>query len=176
MIITTSSRDVAAREVPFVYGRRMDSPVLVSACLAGARCRYDGRAATDPVVRDAVDAGRAVPVCPEMLGGLATPRRPAETTGDGAAVLDGTARVVDDTGTDMTDAYRAGAYRALAVARAVGATRAVLHERSPSCGATRRYDGSFGGRLVAGTGVTAALFARHGITVEPSERRAGAGS
>lgn len=151
----------------------MDSPVLVSACLAGARCRYDGRAATDPAVRDAVDAGHAVPVCPELLGGLTTPRRPAETTGDGTAVLDGTARVVDDAGTDVTAEYLAGARRALAVARTVGATRAVLHERSPSCGATRRYDGSFGGRLVPGAGVTAALLSRHGIAVEPAERHAG---
>jgi len=143
------------------------APLLVSACLAGMHCRYDGRAATDPAVRAEVDAGRAVPVCPELLGGLTSPRRPAESTGDGTEVLDGTARVRDTDGVDVTEQYVSGARRALAIAQAVGATRAVLHDRSPSCGSRHRYDGSFAGRLVPGTGVTAALLARHGITVTP---------
>lgn len=143
--------------------------VLVSACLRGVPCRYDGRAKPSPAL-DALLAGRTVvPFCPEQAGGLATPRRPAELTGgDGHAVLDGTARVVDDTGTDVTDAYVAGARRALDAARAAGCATAVLMPRSPSCGRGQVYDGSFGGGLVPGDGVTAALLERHGITVTPA--------
>lgn len=143
--------------------------VLVSACLRGVPCRYDGRAKPSPAL-DALLAGRTVvPFCPEQAGGLATPRRPAELTGgDGHAVLDGTARVVDDTGTDVTGAYVAGARRALDAARAAGCATAVLMPRSPSCGRGQVYDGSFGGGLVPGDGVTAALLERHGITVTPA--------
>ena len=141
---------------------------MVSGCLAGMPCRYDGVAKTDSGVVAEVEAGRAVPVCPELLGGLSTPRRPAEIVGgDADDVLDRRARVMDDTGEDVTTAYLAGAHRALAVARAVGARRAVLKDRSPSCGGTARYDGTFTGRLVDGLGVTAALFRRAGITVSP---------
>lgn len=143
--------------------------VLVSACLRGVPCRYDGRAKPSPAL-DALLTGRTVvPFCPEQAGGLATPRRPAELTGgDGHAVLDGTARVVDDTGTDVTGAYVAGARRALDAARAAGCATAVLMPRSPSCGRGQVYDGSFGGGLVPGDGVTAALLERHGITVTPA--------
>jgi uncharacterized protein YbbK (DUF523 family) len=141
-------------------------PQLVSACLAGIRCRHDGRAKTDPAVVAEVDAGRAVPACPELLAGLTTPRRPAEIVGgDGDDVLDGRARVVDDTGADVTDQYVAGARRVLAIATAIGADRAVLQDRSPSCGSQRRYDGSFSGTLIDGLGVTAALLRRNGLTV-----------
>ncbi|WP_308202829.1 DUF523 domain-containing protein [Crossiella sp. SN42] len=144
----------------------MGKPLVVSACLAGVRCRYDGRDKADPGVVALVDEGVAVPVCPELLGGLATPRRPAEIVGgDGDDVLDGRARVVEDTGADVTAQYLAGARRMLAIATAVGASRAVLQERSPSCGARRRYDGSFSGTLVDGVGVAAALLRRNGIEV-----------
>lgn len=147
---------------------------LVSACLAGRPCRYDGQARTDPQISAAVESGAAMPACPEMLGGLAVPPRPAEIVGgDGDDVLDGRARVLDDQGTDVTAEFVLGAERALAVARAVGATSATLHERSPSCGSARRYDGTFTGALVDGPGVTAALLRRHGITVQaPADDRA----
>ncbi|MEU8953057.1 DUF523 domain-containing protein [Streptomyces sp. NPDC048518] len=143
----------------------MDS-VLVSACLRGVPCRYDGRDKASPELDEAV-AGRAVvSFCPEAAGGLPTPRRPAELVGgDGHDVLDGTARVVDDTGRDVTAQFVAGARRALAAARHAGCTEALLMPRSPSCGRGTVYDGSFEGELVAGDGVTAALFERHGITV-----------
>jgi uncharacterized protein YbbK (DUF523 family) len=144
---------------------------VVSACLAGAPCRYDGRARTDDGVVADVEAGTAVPVCPEALGGLPTPRRPAELVGgDGADVLDGRARVVDDEGTDVTAQYLVGAERALALARGIGVTEAVLQQRSPSCGGGRVYDGTFTGGLVAGDGVAAALLRRNGITVTPADR------
>ncbi|MET8686985.1 DUF523 domain-containing protein [Streptomyces sp. NPDC004732] len=143
----------------------MDS-VLVSACLRGVPCRYDGRDKASPELDEAV-AGRAVvSFCPEAAGGLPTPRRPAELVGgDGHDVLDGTARVVEDTGRDVTAQFVDGAQRALAAARHGGCTEALLMPRSPSCGRGAVYDGSFGGRLVSGDGVTAALLERHGITV-----------
>ncbi|APY85216.1 DUF523 domain-containing protein [Streptomyces alfalfae] len=141
-------------------------PILVSACLRGVPCRYDGRDKASPEL-DAALAGRdVVSFCPEAAGGLPTPRRPAELSGgDGHAVLDGTARVVEDTGRDVTAAFVDGAHRALAAARHAGCTRALLMPRSPSCGRGSVYDGSFAGELVAGDGVTAALLERHGVTV-----------
>ncbi|MFF8773160.1 DUF523 domain-containing protein [Kitasatospora sp. NPDC015120] len=141
--------------------------VLVSACLAGVPCRYDGRARTARVVEDLVAGGRAVVVCPEGAGGLPTPRPAAEIVGgDGADVLDGRARVVDAAGTDCTEEFTAGARAALAAAEASGARRALLTARSPSCGCGQVYDGTFGGTLRPGDGVTAALLRRAGIAVD----------
>ncbi|MGA4845432.1 DUF523 domain-containing protein [Streptomyces sp. G5(2025)] len=145
----------------------MDS-VLVSACLRGIPCRYDGRDKASPALDEAVAGREVVPFCPEAAGGLPTPRRPAELVGgDGHDVLDGRARVVEDTGRDVTAAFVDGARRALAAARRAGCTEALLMPRSPSCGHGAVYDGSFGGELVAGDGVTAALFERNGISVRP---------
>ncbi|WP_344963010.1 DUF523 domain-containing protein, partial [Streptomyces thioluteus] len=97
------------------------------------------------------------------------PRRPAELVGgDGHDVLDGTARVVEDTGRDVTAEFVEGARRALAAARQSGCTRALLMPRSPSCGRGSVYDGSFTGSSVAGDGVTAALLERNGIAVRPA--------
>ncbi|MEV7278907.1 DUF523 domain-containing protein [Streptomyces sp. NPDC093111] len=143
----------------------MDS-VLVSACLRGVPCRYDARDKPSAAL-DARLAGRVVvPFCPERAGGLPTPRRPAELVGgDGHDVLDGTAKVVDDRGGDVTAEFLSGARLALALARETGCAEAVLMPRSPSCGRGRVYDGTFGGGLVPGDGVTAALLERHGITV-----------
>ncbi|MGW7310285.1 DUF523 domain-containing protein [Streptomyces sp. NPDC054835] len=146
----------------------MDS-VLVSACLRGVPCRYDARDKPSAGL-DARLAGRVtVPFCPESAGGLPTPRRPAELVGgDGHDVLDGTAQVVDDLGQDVTAEFLAGARLALARARSAGCAEAVLMPRSPSCGRGLVYDGTFGGGLVPGDGVTAALLERHGITVTPA--------
>ncbi|MFB6892335.1 DUF523 domain-containing protein [Kitasatospora sp. NPDC056327] len=141
--------------------------MLVSACLTGVPCRYDGRARTDAAVAGLVAQGRAVVVCPEGAGGLPTPRAAAEIVGgDGADVLDGRARVVDAAGTDRTGEFTAGARAALAAAEAAGARRALLTARSPSCGCGQVYDGTFGGTLRPGDGVTAALLRRAGIAVE----------
>lgn len=143
-----------------------DLPVLVSACLAGCRCRYDGGANPISEVGHLVAGGRAVLVCPEEDGGLGTPRPAAEIVGgDGHDVLAGRARVMTEAGDDVTDAYIAGAEKALAAARAAGATTAILKARSPSCGTAEIYDGTFSGSLAAGDGVTAALLQRNGITV-----------
>ena len=144
--------------------------MLVSACLAGRACRYDGSAGSDEEVARLVREGRAVLVCPEVDGGLGTPRPPAEIVGgDGGDVLSGRARVVTRAGDDVTDAYVAGARKALAAARKAGATRAILKARSPSCGRGAIYDGSFTGTLAPGDGVTAALLRAAGIEVVTDE-------
>ncbi|MFI1827021.1 DUF523 domain-containing protein [Streptomyces sp. NPDC020412] len=140
--------------------------ILVSACLQGVPCRFDGRDKAAPEVVEAIGGRDVVAFCPEVAGGLETPRRPAELVGgDGHAVLDGRARVVDDAGRDVTGAFVAGARRALEAARRAGCEEALLMPRSPSCGRGVVYDGGFSGRLTEGDGVTAALLGRHGIEV-----------
>ncbi len=145
-------------------------PVLVSACLAGRACRFDGSANPDDEVGRLVAEGRAVLICPEVDGGLGTPRPPAEIVGgDGRDVLAGRALVVTEDGTDVTEAYLRGARRALEAAREAGATAAVLKARSPSCGKGDIYDGSFSRALRSGDGVTAALLEANGVEVLTDE-------
>lgn len=143
--------------------------IAVSECLNGVPCRYDGKSKPDERVRELVKKG-AVCICPEVLGGLETPRSPAEIQGgDGYDVLDGRARVVTKDGRDVTEAYIAGAERALEICRKNGVTEAVLKAKSPSCGSGAIYDGSFTGRLKAGFGVAAALLERNGIAVRDEQ-------
>lgn len=152
--------------------------MLVSACLAGCRCRYDqGSRPYGPVIA-LVREGKALPVCPEQMGGLPTPRPPAEIVdGDGDDVLEGRARVVSAAGEDVTAQLLAGAREALRLAGAVGAKAAILKERSPSCGSGAIYDGTFRGAVRAGQGVTAALLRRHGVQVFSEENwQAGTGN
>ncbi|MFA1545860.1 DUF523 domain-containing protein [Actinomadura chokoriensis] len=142
--------------------------ILVSSCLAGRRVRYDG--AAKPVGGELFERwrteGRLVPFCPEVSGGLAVPRPPAEIIGgDGADVLDGTARILTDAGDDVTVEFLRGARLALDTARRSGARVAVLKEGSPSCGGHRIYDGTFTGTSSPGAGVTTALLQRSGIKV-----------
>ncbi len=142
--------------------------VLVSACLLGRRVRYDGghSASHDAIVATWHLENRIVAFCPEVSGGLPTPRPPAEIVGGtGADVLDGDARVVTEQGKDVTREFLRGAHNALRAAREAGARVAVLKSKSPSCGSKTIYDGSFSGTKVAGQGVTAALLERHGIRV-----------
>ena len=146
-------------------------PVLVSACLLGRRCRYDGVHNRDGVLEDTLAAAGLAPVafCPEEAGGLGTPRPPAWIEAGGAeAVLDGAARVVRDDGVDVTAGFVRGAEGALAVCLARGIRRAFLKERSPSCGCAATH---VGGTLVPGPGVTAALLRRHGVVCEGVEGR-----
>jgi uncharacterized protein YbbK (DUF523 family) len=145
-------------------------PVLVSACLAGIPVRHDGSSNRRSVVAELVGQGRAVLVCPEVDGGLPTPRPAAEIVGgDGSDVLEGTARVLTRDGADVTDAYVRGARRALEAAQKAGAATAILKARSPSCGRDLIYDGTHSSALTAGDGVTAALLLAHGITVLTEE-------
>jgi uncharacterized protein YbbK (DUF523 family) len=147
-----------------------EGPILVSACLAGRACRFDGTGAYEDTVATLVAEGRAVLVCPEVDGGLGTPRPPAEIQGgDGDDVLDGRARVMTRDGVDVTENYINGAKRALAAARANGASVAIFKARSPSCGKGGVYDGTFTRSLQSGNGVTAALLRREGIDVMTEE-------
>lgn len=130
--------------------------LLISACLLGCRCRYDGASKEHPLVKRLADRHTLVPVCPEQLGGLSTPRPPAERLGS---------RVVTRAGGDVTDAYRRGAEEALCLCRLLGCTAAVLKERSPSCGHGEIYDGTFSGVLTDGDGVLAELLSANRIPV-----------
>ncbi|MBF9131803.1 DUF523 domain-containing protein [Plantactinospora sp. S1510] len=137
---------------------------LMSACLAGTRCAYDGGAANQEVAVGERAAVRLV--CPEVMGGLGTPRDRAEIVGgDGFDVLDGRARVLTHKGEDVTEAYLSGARQVLRIARATGAAGAVLQDYSPSCGCRQISDGSFRRNRTAGAGVTAALLLRNGFEV-----------
>lgn len=137
----------------------------------GVPCRYDGRHCRTQEVQQLVADGKAVPVCPEQIGGLSTPRLPAEIVGgDGDDVLDGKAKVIDKEGQDVTEAFIRGAEATLRVAQTIGAKEAVLKERSPSCGSCVIYDGTFQGVKQAGQGVTAALLRRNGIKVVSEDK------
>ena len=141
--------------------------VLVSRCLLGERVRYDGGAhgPYDPLLRWQAE-GRVVPLCPEVAGGLPTPRPPAEIPGgQGAAVLWGERAVLTHHGEDVSAAFLRGAEAALALVRQHGIDVAVLKARSPSCGNLENYDGSFSGTRVPGEGVTAAALRLAGVQV-----------
>ena len=147
-----------------------DGPVVVSACLAGVACTHEAQPKTRDWAVQLVASGRAVLVCPEVAGGLPIPRPASEIQGgDGADVLDGRARVLDEHGTDVTAQYLAGAQKAAEAAQRTGARVAILKARSPSCGCGRIYDGSFSKRLTDGDGVTAAMLGREGLEVVGDE-------
>lgn len=130
--------------------------ILVSACLLGTACRYDGRSKENADVTALLARHTLIPVCGEIFGGLSTPRTPAERRGDRVVTLDGR---------DVTQAYRRGAEEVLRLARLYGARAAILKERSPSCGSGEIYDGTFTGTTAAGWGVTAELLRGHGVRV-----------
>lgn len=130
--------------------------LLMSACLMGVACRYDGGAKTLPQLPRLMERYHVVPVCGEAMGGLPTPRAASERVGE---------RVRSCQGADVTAAFRRGAEQVLALARLYGANKALLKERSPSCGSGTIYDGSFSGTLTAGWGVTAELLRDAGIAV-----------
>ena len=137
----------------------MRPKVLVSLCLLGAGCRYDGKG--NQVDLSALMArAELIPVCPEQLGGLPTPRPPAE-------IQNG--QVVSRTGDDVTAAYRRGAEQTLRLCRLTGCSAAVLKANSPSCGCGQVHDGSFSGALVPGSGITAQLLKDHGVRVLTEE-------
>ncbi len=135
--------------------------ILVSACLLGVPCNHLGCASPSEAVAALARDHRLVPVCPEVVGGLPTPRPAAELQPDG--------RVVTEAGEDVTDAYRRGAEAAVALARAVHAEAAVLKARSPSCGSTEVYDGTFRRVRVPGEGVTARALRQASVTVRSEE-------
>ena len=135
------------------YKRAMKK-ILVSRCLTGECCRYDGGHNLVPEIRELLERGIAVPVCPEQLGGLPTPRTPSEER-DG--------RVVMRDGTDVTENFRRGAERALAIGQEQDCVCAVLKAKSPSCGCGTVYDGTFTRTLIPGDGVFTRLLKQAGI-------------
>lgn len=140
--------------------------IAISACLAGEAVRYDGSHKLYAPLKKLQEYGLAVPVCPEILGGLPVPRAPAEITGgDGKDVWQGLARVVAQDGEDVTDAFMQGAQRALEYLKQRHITHVILKANSPSCGSGLIYSGRFDGTLKTGSGVATALFEASGITV-----------
>lgn len=130
--------------------------LLVSACLLGFNCRYDGTGKLLDEIQQLKTKYHLIPICPEVMGGLPTPRTPSER-------LD--SRIITKTGEDVTDAFLWGAQEVLTLARFFECSCAVLKERSPSCGYGKIYDGTFTGRLITGNGVLADTLSQHGITI-----------
>ncbi|MCR8843499.1 DUF523 domain-containing protein [Paenibacillus sp. SC116] len=140
--------------------------IMVSSCLAGLEVRYNGTHCLHDKLKQLVDNKQAITVCPELMGGLPTPREPAEIIeGDGYDVLNGAAIIKDRSGVDVTAAYMEGAVRTLELAQQLQATLVVLKENSPSCGSSHIYNGKFVGEKIAGNGITAALLKKHGFNV-----------
>ena len=136
--------------------------LAASACLCGHKVRYDGG---DCAVPNALPE-QVLPICPEVMGGLPTPRAPAEIVGgDGHDVWAGRACVMDAHGEDVTEAFKQGAILALQRLQAAHIVTVYLKSKSPSCGQGQIYDGSFSGNLHDGDGVATALFKSHGIQV-----------
>ena len=150
-----------------------DELFLVSSCLCGNKCRYDGSAGDIrdyPEISRLMHRGEVVPVCPEVLGGLSIPRPAAEIIGgSGIYVLRGLARVLNVEGVDVTEEYLEGSLIGLLVGLQTGCTGAILKSRSPACGIGLVYDGTFRRKLVQGDGVFAALLADHGFTLFSEE-------
>ena len=130
--------------------------ILVSACLLGIPCRYDGKSMPNEKVMALKEKYTLIPVCPEIYGGLPTPRTPSERVGDLVLMKDGK---------DVTENYNRGADATLKIAELNGAKIAILKAKSPSCGKGMIYDGSFSGTLTSGDGVAAEKLTRVGITV-----------
>jgi len=140
--------------------------IIVSACLAGVNCKYNGDNNECVAIIKLIQCGEAIPVCPEQLGGFATPRPAAEIVkGTGAGVLDGKCGVMRINGEDVTSGFIKGAYEVLKIAQMIGAKKAILKSKSPACGYGCIYDGSFKNVLTKGNGVTAELLIRNGIDV-----------
>lgn len=134
--------------------------IIVSACLAGINCRYDAKNNTCKKVVDLVAKGEALPLCPEQLGGLSTPRSPSEIINDKVITIDGN---------DVTANFLKGANETLKIAKLTNCNKAILKQRSPSCGFGKIYDGTHTGKVIEGMGVTAKLLSNHGITILTEE-------
>jgi uncharacterized protein YbbK (DUF523 family) len=133
---------------------------IVSACLAGVKCRYNGTAYPIEKVIELVAQGKAIPLCPEQLGGIPSPLAPAERVGE---------KVLTKEGVDLTEQIRHGSEMILAIANSFGCTRAILKSKSPSCGCGLIYDGSFSGKLTPGDGMLAETLKMNGINVVSEE-------
>jgi len=138
-------------------------PILISSCLLGIECRYDGGHSRAEEIIEKAQEIQFIPICPEQLGGLSTPRAPSYIVGgDGKGVLSGHARVINSLEKDVTEAFIKGARESLKLARLTGTTKAILKDKSPSCGLNTPYCETDTGY---GLGVTAALLLNAGIKI-----------
>lgn len=130
--------------------------ILISGCLLGLKCRYDGKEKKLHNIEKLINKYNLIPICPEQLGGLTTPRTPAEILNN---------KVITQDNKDVTDNYKLGAEEALKLAKLFNCKKAILKENSPSCGCGKIYDGSFSHNLIIGNGVTSELFLKNGIEI-----------
>lgn len=130
--------------------------ILVSACLLGTNCKYNGGNNKNNKVLNFLKDKEVIPICPEILGGLTTPRDPAERVGN---------RVMTNKGQDVTKDFLKGAEETLYLAKLLDIKKALLKAKSPSCGNKEIYDGSFKGNIINGIGVTAELLKENGIEI-----------
>ncbi|HJX06418.1 MAG TPA: DUF523 domain-containing protein [Candidatus Nanoarchaeia archaeon] len=133
---------------------------LCSACLLGVKCRYDGNSKPDDKVLALAKKETLIPICPEQLGGLPTPRIPQEQRGD---------YVFNKEGIDVTKQFRRGAEETLRIAKLFNIREAIFKQKSPSCGCGKVYDGTFSDKIIKGDGVTTALLKKNGIRVITEE-------
>jgi len=134
---------------------------ICSACLLGIECRYDGKSKPNQKVIELTKTEKLIPVCPEQLGDLPTPREQTE--------LDGNRRAITKSGKDVTENFVRGAKKVLEIAKLHNVKEAILKQRSPSCGRGQVYDGTFSGKIIAGDGITTALLKNNGINVISEE-------
>lgn len=143
---------------------------LISSCLAGFDCKYNGKNNANRIFVKMVKQNKAIPFCPEQAGGLSTPRPPSEIRdGDGIDVICGNAKVITVDDEDVTEFFIKGAKETLKLVRLYGIDKAILKSRSPSCGCLNIYDGSFKGVLRKGIGVTSAYLKQNGVEVFDSD-------
>ena len=139
--------------------------ILVSACLVGINCKYSGGNNYKQKIFDLVKEGKAIPICPEQLGGLNTPRKPVELK-----VINGKRYAIDNEGNDLTENFERGALEVLNLAKNLNINKAILQPRSPSCGVNKIYSGNFDNKLVDGNGILAELLKHNGIdALTPNE-------
>ncbi len=134
--------------------------IFVSSCLVGINCKYSGGNNFNEKIFNMVKKGEAIPICPEQLGGLPTPRKPAEIK-----IIDGKRKVIDNQNNDVTEYFERGAKEVLEFAKKLNITKAILQPRSPSCGVGKIYNGNFEGKLIDGNGILAELLINNGIEV-----------
>jgi uncharacterized protein YbbK (DUF523 family) len=140
---------------------------LCSACLLGINCRYDGKNKTNKKILKLSKQGKLIPVCPEQLGGLPTPRIPSEIQGlSGEYVLNGRCKVLNRNGEDVTEFFIKGANETLRIAKLFDIKEAIFKQKSPSCGCGKIHDGTFSDKLIDGNGVTTALLKKNGIKIK----------
>lgn len=135
----------------------MKEKVLISACLLGVNCKYNGKNnLKEELLKDILEKYEVIPICPEVWGGLTTPRDPSEIVGD---------KVLSNKGKDVTENYKRGAIETLNLAKSLNITKAILRAKSPSCGNGKIYDGTFTSTLIDGDGVTTKLLKENGIEI-----------